>query len=61
MSKQVISLEIKDRSLTKLAGNSYGRKLFDAQVDGRIDLNEPFTNRLFGVFVYPGVLWENLY
>ena len=43
MSKQVISLEIKDRSLTKLAGNSYGRKLFDAQVDGRIDLNEPFT------------------
>ena len=43
MSKQVISLEIKDRSLTKLAGNSYGRKLFDAQVDGRIDLNDPFT------------------
>lgn len=48
MSKQVISLEIKDRSLTKLAGNSYGRKLFDAQVDGRIDLNEPFT------IVFPG-------
>ena len=43
MSKQVISLEIKDRSLTKLAGNSYGRKLFDWQVYGRIDLNEPFT------------------
>ena len=43
MSKQVIPLEIKDRSLTKLAGNSYGRKLFDAQVDGQIDLNEPFT------------------
>ena len=43
MSKKVISLEIKDRSLTKLAGNSYGRTLFDAQVDGRIDLNEPFT------------------
>ena len=43
MSKQVISLEIKDRSLTKLAGNSYGRKLFDAQVDGRIDLNELFS------------------
>ena len=43
MSKQVIPLEIKDRSLTKLAGNSYGRKLFDAQVDGQINLNEPFT------------------
>ena len=37
MSKQVIPLEIKDRSLTKLAGNSYGRKLFDAQVDGQIN------------------------
>ena len=40
MNEQVISLEIKDRSLTKLAGNSYGRKLFDAQVDGQIDLNK---------------------
>lgn len=40
MSKQMISLEIKDRSLTKLAGNSYGRKLFDAQVDGHINLND---------------------
>lgn len=43
MCEQVIALEIKDRSLTKLAGNSYGRKLYDSQVDGRIDLNEPFT------------------
>lgn len=43
MSKQMIVLEIKDRSLTKLAGNSYGRKLFDAQVDGHINLREPFT------------------
>ena len=43
MSKQMIALEIKDRSLTKLAGNSYGRKLFDAQVDGHINLREPFT------------------
>ena len=43
MTNQKIFLEIKDKSLTKLAGNSYGRKLFDDQVDGRIDLNQPFV------------------
>ena len=48
MSEQRILLEIKDRSLTKLAGNIYGRKLFDEQVDGKINMNEPF------VIVFPG-------
>ena len=43
MSEQRILLEIKDRSLTKLAGNIYGRKLFDEQVDGKINMNEPFV------------------
>lgn len=43
MKEQELFLEIKDKSLTKLAGNSYGRKLFDAQVDGKIDLNQPFV------------------
>ena len=43
MSDQRILLEIKDRSLTKLAGNIYGRKLFDEQVDGKINMNEPFV------------------
>ena len=43
MKEQELFLEIKDKSLTKLAGNSYGRKLFDAQVDGKIDLNHPFV------------------
>lgn len=43
MKGQELFLEIKDKSLTKLAGNSYGRKLFDAQVDGKIDLNQPFV------------------
>ena len=38
-----VVLEIRDRSLTKLAGNSYGRKLFSEQVDGKIDLDQPFT------------------
>lgn len=43
MTEQKIALEIRDRSLTKLAGNSYGRKLFSEQVDGKIDLDQPFT------------------
>lgn len=43
MSEQRILLEIKDRSLTKLAGNIYGRKLFEEQVDGKINMNEPFV------------------
>ena len=43
MSEQRILLEIKDRSLTKLAGNIYGRKLFDEQVDRKINMNEPFV------------------
>lgn len=43
MSEQRILLEIKDRSLTKLAGNIYGRKLFDEQIDGKINMNEPFV------------------
>lgn len=43
MSEQRILLEIKDRSLTKLAGNIYGRKLFGEQVDGKINMNEPFV------------------
>ena len=43
MSEQRILLEIKDRSLTKLAVNIYGRKLFDEQVDGKINMNEPFV------------------
>ena len=66
MSEQRILLEIKDRSLTKLAGNIYGRKLFDEQVDGKINMNEPFVlcfltkliiwhRHLFRAF------WENLY
>ncbi|UQK44201.1 STAS-like domain-containing protein [Faecalibacterium sp. I3-3-89] len=43
MTEQKVALEIRDRSLTKLAGNSYGRKLFSEQVDGKIDLDQPFT------------------
>lgn len=43
MTEQKVALEIRDRSLTKLAGNSYGRKLFREQVDGKIDLDQPFT------------------
>lgn len=42
MAEQRVTLEIKDKTLTKLAGNSYGRKLFEEQVDGKIDLNQPF-------------------
>ena len=43
MTEQKVALEIRDRSLTKLAGNSYDRKLFSEQVDGKIDLDQPFT------------------
>lgn len=43
MTEQKVALEIRDRSLTKLSGNSYGRKLFSEQVDGKIDLDQPFT------------------
>lgn len=43
MIEQRIALEIKDKSLTKLAGNSYGRKLFNEQVNGKIDLEQPFV------------------
>jgi len=43
MTEQKVALEIRDRSLTKLAGNSYGRKLFSEQVDGKIDLEQPFV------------------
>lgn len=43
MTEQKVALEIRDRSLTKLAGNSYGRKLFSEQVEGKIDLDQPFT------------------
>ena len=43
MTEQRIALEIKDKSLTKLAGNSYGRKLFNEQVNGKIDLEQPFV------------------
>jgi hypothetical protein len=43
MTEQKVALEIRDRSLTKLAGNSYGRKLFSEQVDGKINLDQPFT------------------
>lgn len=39
MIEQRIALEIKDKSLTKLAGNSYGRKLFNEQVNGKSTLN----------------------
>lgn len=52
MNEQRISLVIKDRSLTKLAGNSYGRRLFDDQVDGKIDLNEPFVIEFPGQIDY---------
>ena len=43
MAEQRVMLEIKDKTLTKLAGNSYGRKLFKEQVDGKIDLSQPFV------------------
>lgn len=43
MAEQKVTLEIKDKTLTKLAGNSYGRKLFEEQVDGKIDLDQPFV------------------
>ena len=43
MTEQKVAREIRDRSLTKLAGNSYGRKLFSEQVDGKINLDQPFT------------------
>ena len=49
MSKQVIPLEIKDRSLTKLAGNSYGRNLFTIVFPEQIDyLASSFIQGFFG-------------
>lgn len=43
MNDQRIIVSIKDKSLTKLAGNPFGRELFDEQIRGKIDLNVPFT------------------
>lgn len=42
MSEQKVTVLIKDKSLTKLAGNPFGRELFNEQIQGRIDLNSPF-------------------
>lgn len=43
MSEQRIVLVLKDKTLTKLAGNPFGRELFQEQVKGKIDLNKKFV------------------
>ena len=43
MSEQRIVLTIKDKTLTKLAGNPFGRELFQEQVKGKIDLSKKFV------------------
>lgn len=42
MSEQRIVLTLKDKTLTKLAGNPFGRELFQEQVKDKIDLNNQF-------------------
>ncbi len=42
MGEQKIILTLKDKSLTKLAGNPFGRELFQEQVKNKIDLHKPF-------------------
>lgn len=43
MSEQRIVLVLKDKTLTKLAGNPFGRELFQEQVKDRVDLNKKFV------------------
>ena len=46
MSEQKIVLILKDKTLTKLAGNPFGRELFQEQVKDKVDLNQRFLNVL---------------
>ena len=39
---QIVTIRIKDGTLTKLAGYPYGYNLFESQVKGKIDLTRPF-------------------
>lgn len=42
MSQQKVVLAL-DKTLTKLAGNQFGRKLFETQIQDVIDLDKPFV------------------
>lgn len=42
MSNQRVVLRF-DKTLTKLAGNQFGRNLFEEQIKGVVDLSQPFV------------------
>lgn len=42
MSNQRVVLRF-DKTLTKLAGNQFGRSMFEEQIKGVVDLSQPFV------------------